>query len=40
VDCHAFLLTNFSAVISQQMVLVPLFTQVIVNNRDHCVNCN
>jgi len=40
VDYHAFFLTNFNAVILQQILLVPLFNQVIVINRDHCFNCN
>ena len=34
-----FLLTNFSVIIWQQIVLVPLFDQVVVN-RDHFFICN
>jgi len=36
-----FLLTNFSTIISQQIVFCPTFiSQVIVVTKGHCSNCS
>jgi len=39
VEYHTFLSTNFRAIISQQIVFVPLLLINIVVNKDHCSNC-
>jgi len=38
VDYHTFLLTNFSPIIWQQIVLVPLLLIKLLSSKNHCSN--